>query len=54
MWGKVLRSPLPHARMVRIDTRTAEALPGILAMLTTGDLPDILSGRRVYCQAIIR
>jgi len=32
--GKVLRSPYPHARIVRIDTRAAQALPGVRAVLT--------------------
>jgi CO/xanthine dehydrogenase Mo-binding subunit len=32
--GKILRSPHPHARLVRIDTGRAAALPGVLAVLT--------------------
>ena len=32
--GKVLRSPYPHARIVRIDTSAAQALPGVRAVLT--------------------
>ncbi len=32
--GKILRSPLPHARIVSIDTRAAEALPGVRAVVT--------------------
>ena len=32
--GKVLRSPYAHARIVRIDTRAAQALPGVRAVLT--------------------
>lgn len=32
--GKVLRSPYPHARIVRIDTAAAQALPGVRAVLT--------------------
>ena len=32
--GKVLRSPYPHARIVRIDTSAAMALPGVHAVLT--------------------
>jgi len=32
--GKILRSPLPHARIVRIDTARAEALPGVRAIVT--------------------
>ena len=37
-YAKVLRSPLPHARLVRIDTRKALALPGVFAVLTRDNL----------------
>ena len=43
--GKVLRSPFPHARIVRIDTSRAANLPGVHAVLTAQDLPDRLVGR---------
>src|SRR5262249_1397882 len=46
IWGKALRSPLPHARIRRVDTSRAKALPGVLTVLTAQDLPDILVGRR--------
>lgn len=39
--GKVLRSPLPHARITRLDTSQAEALPGVVTVLTGQD-KDIL------------
>jgi len=52
-WGKALRSPLPHARIVRIDTGAAERLPGVLAVLTAKDLPDLLIGRRVYDMPVL-
>ena len=48
VWGKALRSPLPHARIVGIDTSRAKALAGVLAVLTARDLPDILVGRRMF------
>ena len=47
LWGKVLRSPFPHARIVRIDTTDARALPGVHAVITAADLPDSLVGRRL-------
>ena len=34
LYGKVLRSPHPHARLVSIDTSEAEALPGVQAVIT--------------------
>ena len=39
--GKVLRSPYPHARIVSIDTSAADAMPGVVAILTGADLLDI-------------
>lgn len=36
--GKILRSPFPHARILRIDTAKAEALDGVKAVIT-GDEP---------------
>jgi CO/xanthine dehydrogenase Mo-binding subunit len=53
VWGKALRSPLPHARIVRIDGSAAERLPGVLAVLTAKDLPDLLIGRRVYDMPVL-
>ena len=35
--GKILRSPLPHARIRGIDTSRAEALPGVRAVVTAQD-----------------
>src|SRR3981189_2225675 len=40
IWGKVLRSPHPHARIRSIDTSKAEALPGVKAMVTARDIVD--------------
>src|SRR5262249_14591126 len=45
LWGKVLRSPLPHARILRIDTAGASKLPGVHAVLTGRDLAGMLVGR---------
>lgn len=39
VYGRLLRSPHPHARIVTIDTRRALELPGVLAVLTGEDLP---------------
>src|SRR5437868_618767 len=41
--GKILRSPHAHARIRGIDTSKAEALPGVLAVITARDLPEIHS-----------
>jgi CO/xanthine dehydrogenase Mo-binding subunit len=39
--GKVLRSIFPHALIESIDTHKAEALDGVVAVLTRDDLKDI-------------
>ena len=47
LWGKALRSPFPHARIVSIDTEQAKAVPGVHAVITAADLPGSLVGRRL-------
>ncbi|PQO42087.1 xanthine dehydrogenase family protein molybdopterin-binding subunit [Blastopirellula marina] len=39
--GKILRSPHPHARIKSIDTSAAEALPGVFAVITGQDWPNL-------------
>ncbi len=39
--GKILRSPHARARIVRIDTSRAEALPGVKAVVTHRDAPAL-------------
>jgi len=39
-----LRSPHAHARIARIDTAAAKALPGVTAVFTSDDLPDAIRG----------
>src|SRR5918911_3060001 len=34
VWGKVLRSPYPHARIRSIDAAAARALPGVAPVFT--------------------
>ena len=43
--GGVLRSEHAHARIVRIDTDAARALPGVRAVVTAADAPDVRYGR---------
>ena len=37
----------PHARIVRIDTSAARALPGVFAVITQDDVPDVRHGAYV-------
>jgi CO/xanthine dehydrogenase Mo-binding subunit len=43
LWAKALRSPHPHAGVVRLDTSKAEQHPGVHAVITHEDVP-----RNVY------
>lgn len=40
LWGKIVRSPHPHARVRCIDADRARALPGVRTVVTAEDLPD--------------
>jgi CO/xanthine dehydrogenase Mo-binding subunit len=43
LWGKVKRSPHAHARIRSINTQKAAALPGVKAIVTAADFPEIPS-----------
>jgi len=44
LYGKIVRSPHPAARIVRIDTAAAEALPGVKAIITADDAAGVIIG----------
>ena len=44
LWGKVLRSPLPHARVLNINTSMAKNLLGVKAVITAHDVNNRLVG----------
>jgi len=49
----------PHARIVRIDTSKAKALPGVVAVVTQSDVPDVRFGgfvrdRTLFAKDIVR
>lgn len=44
LWGKVLRSPLPHARILHVDASRAKKLPGVKAIITSADVNPRLIG----------
>jgi CO/xanthine dehydrogenase Mo-binding subunit len=57
---KVLKSSRPHARILGIDTSQAEQLPGVRAVITGKDVPDVRFGsgavkdRRVFALEKVR
>ena len=38
LYGKILRSPHPHARLLKVDTSAAQQLPGVKAVITGEDV----------------
>jgi carbon-monoxide dehydrogenase large subunit len=47
LWARILRSPLPHARIEKIDTSQAAQLPGVHAVITGADIPPVMVGLRM-------
>lgn len=48
LWGRALRSPLPHARIVHMDIARAQQVPGVHVVLTGTDVRGIRYGRRLF------
>jgi len=40
LWGRILRCPHPHARIVKIDATRALSVPGVVAVITGRDMPE--------------
>ena len=57
LYGKILRSPYPHARILNIDTTKAGKLPGVKAVLTAKNTPSTDSphaDRRIFVTSKVR
>ena len=59
LYAKFRYADHPHARIVRIDTAAASAVPGVFAVLTHKDVPDVLYGgmvqdRRLFAKEKVR
>ncbi len=44
LYGKILYSKYPHAKILKLDTSRAESLPGVKAVLTGSSIPPIRFG----------
>jgi len=53
LFAKILRSSHPHARIVRIDTSEAEAMPGVFATLTAEEIPENSFGPTFQDQPVL-
>ncbi|MGD8586073.1 MAG: molybdopterin-dependent oxidoreductase [Chloroflexota bacterium] len=51
--GRVMFSGRPHARMIAMDTTAAEAIPGVVAILTAKDVPVNEYGLTVFDQPVL-
>lgn len=55
LYASAYRANVPHARVISIDTRAAEAMPGIVKVLTSKDVPGtnifgaILMDQPIFC-----
>src|SRR4029453_12798502 len=47
LWAKILRSPYPHAKILRVDVSKARALPGVKAIVTGGDVKNRYIGKQI-------
>jgi CO/xanthine dehydrogenase Mo-binding subunit len=57
--GRFLLAGRPHARIRRIDTETARRLPGVLAVITQDDVPQLRYGsavkdRTLFAKDVVR
>ncbi|MBN1993806.1 MAG: xanthine dehydrogenase family protein molybdopterin-binding subunit [Anaerolineae bacterium] len=53
LWLKVLFARRPHARVVSIDSSQAEALPGVMGVLTAKDVPVNQYGLQIPDQPVL-
>src|SRR5258708_39917363 len=51
--ARLLRSPHAHARITRIDASRARALPGVRAVLTAADIPELKPGAKTRAHALL-
>lgn len=60
VWGKVLRSEYPHAKINSIDIDAAKNLPGVICVLTHIDIPGfngfgiVVPDQPVLCSDVVR
>jgi len=58
LYARIKRSPIPHGRILHIDTSKARRLPGVKAVITGEDFPELiglyLHDRHIYCRERVR
>ncbi|HEY7322643.1 MAG TPA: xanthine dehydrogenase family protein molybdopterin-binding subunit [Candidatus Binatia bacterium] len=59
LWGKILRSPYPHARILSVNAAKARQVPGVKAIITGADTRGLYIGKQirdmpVLCWDVVR
>lgn len=60
LYGVALRSPLPHARVIKVDVSKAEKMPGVVRVLTAKDVPGrnryglLVRDQPIFCDEVVR
>src|ERR671928_940338 len=49
----LVRSPHPHARITRVNATQAQAIPGVVAVLTASDFRPLLTGTHPVAPAFV-
>ena len=53
LWAKVLRSPVAHARIKKIDVTQAAKLPGVKAVVTGAELAGVRIGKKIVDMPVV-
>jgi len=53
LYGKILRSPIPHGKVLNIDVSSAKTIPGVKAIVTAEDSPKVKYGLMVSDELIM-
>lgn len=51
--ARLVPSPVAHGRLHNVDTSAAEAIPGVVTVVTAADTPDTKRGAFIYDQPIL-
>jgi CO/xanthine dehydrogenase Mo-binding subunit/aerobic-type carbon monoxide dehydrogenase small subunit (CoxS/CutS family) len=51
--GRLLRSHVPHARIKSINTEAARSVPGVAAVISAQDFPDVRTGMFIQDETIL-
>jgi len=60
LYGRALRSPLPHAEVISVDVSEAERMPGVVRVLTARDVPGenvyglLVADQPIFCDRVVR